>query len=463
MQVPKIREFTGTGLRYYTEPNSAAFLMFLTKKHISRRALLKGAGVSVALPLLDAMIPAGTALAQTAAARKVRVGFFYLPHGAIMNNTRLGPQMDRWMPTGSGADYKLNVITRSLEPHKKYVTSFGNLKNDVTIGAAQHTINPATWLSGVRPDTNSATPRMSVTLDQVIADSVGSETFLPSLQLSSERSILSQDRPNYLTLSFRNATTPMAMEYNPRTLFLQLFGRPDAATVTKETASLLDNIKEQTAAMQRELQPGDRAVLDSYLTEVRETERKLQEAQRRIKDIPQPPMPRGVSDRFEDQVNIMFDLIALAYRADMTRVVTFMMAMERTNMTYDHIGVRESFHPLSHHANQLDRIEPLVKIQTWHTERFAAFLDKLAAEPDGEGTLLDNAMLLYGSNMSSSDKHDAQPLPTLLVGGGAGKLAGGRHIELPVPTPITNLYLALLGKVGLEHQSFGDSTGSIPL
>jgi len=436
--------------------------MFLTRKHLSRRTLLKGAGLSVALPLLDAMIPAATALSQTAAARKLRAGFFYLPHGAIMDNTSHGAQMDRWTPTGTGASFQLNAITRSLEPYKKYVTLIGNIKNDTWAGT-QHTLNPATWLSGMRPDDKPAAPHMCPTLDQVIAGQIRQDAPLLSLEVSSEITAqqMSSGAP-YTTLSFRDATTPQRMEFNPREIFLKLFGRPDRAQTTKETSSLLDLINEQTRALQGNLGPTDRAVLDNYLDSVRDVERHLP-ANRDLNGATLPPIPKGPQDSFNKQVDLMFDLIALAYRADMTRVVTFMMAAERTNQTYDHIGVSDSFHPVSHHANDLGRIEKLVKIQTWHTERFAQFLAKLAAVPDGEGTLLDNSMLLYGSNMSNSDQHTSHPLPTLLIGGGGGKLSGGRHLSLTQPTPISNLHLTLLHKAGVEKETFGDSTGTVSL
>jgi hypothetical protein len=446
--------------------------MFITKKHLSRRTLLKGAGFSLALPLLDAMIPAGAALAQTAAARKLLVGFFYLPHGAIMDNTSHGPAMDRWTPRGSGPDFRLNAITASLEPYKKYVTSFGNIKNDAPNGT-QHVMNAATWLSGVKPDLPG--PKMSATLDQVIAKQVGGQTPLPSLEVSSETT--AQQRAGngpYTTLSFRDATTPLKTEYNPRQVFIKLFGADkDLAAKKKienEETSLLDLIKEQTLALQRDLDPRDRAVLDSHLTAVREAEQRLASSKQNTQNIERvlgsnewPPVPTGVQDDFDKQVKLMFDLITIAYRADLTRVASFIMAAEGTNQTYNHIGVPESFHPVSHHANDLGRIAQLVKIQTWHMERFAEFLGKLAAIPDGEGTLLDNAMFLYGSNMSNSDRHDTHPLPTLLIGGGAGKLTGGRHIALPTPTPISNLHLSLLDRVGIEQRTFGDSTGTIDL
>jgi len=372
--------------------------------------------------------------------------------------------MDRWTPSGSGTDFKLNVIMQSLEPYKKYVTSFGNIKNDAWAGT-QHVLNPATWLSGMRPDDKPTSPHMSATLDQVIAGQIAQDAPFPSLQVASETT--GQQRAGgagnpYATLSFRDPTTPLRMEYNPREVFLRLFGPPDREAITKQTVSLLDYINDQTRALQRDLGPGDRATLDSYLTSVRDVEQRLP-GKRDLRDIQLPPFPKGVLDKFDKQVDLMFDLIAIAYRADLTRVASFIMAAEGTNQTYNHIGVPDSFHPVSHHANDRNRIEKLVKIQTWHTERFAEFLGKLAAVQDGEGTLLDNSMFLYGSNMSNSDSHTSHPLPTLLVGGGGGKPAGGRHIVLPQPTPIANLHLTLLGKVGMEQKTFGDSTGTISL
>jgi hypothetical protein len=436
--------------------------MFLTRKHLSRRTLLKGAGFSLALPLLDAMIPAATALAQTAAARKLRAGFFYLPHGAIMDNTPYGAQMDRWTPSGSGANFQLNVITKSLEPYKKYVTSIGNIRNDAVIGNT-HTLRPGTWLSGVKPPSSGS--GIYATVDQVIAGRISKNTALPSLQVSSEttnQQAAGNGVVTASTTSFRDTTSPLRMEYNPREVFLRLFGGEDRNTKSNETASLLDFIVDQTHALQKDLGPNDRAVLDSHLTAVRETEQRLP-APLPLPDGALPPMPKGPLRDFDKQVDLMFDMIALAYRADLTRVVSFMMAAEGTNQTYEHIGVPDSFHPVSHHANDLERIEKLVRIQTWHTERFAEFLGKLAAVQDGEGTLLDNSLFLYGSNMSNSNVHNNFPLPTLLIGGGAGKLSGGRHLSLPDPTPIANLHLTLLGKAGVEQKSFGDSTGTISL
>jgi hypothetical protein len=442
--------------------------MFITKKHIHRRTVLKAAGVSLALPFLDAMVPARTALAQTAAVPKLRTGFFYIPHGAIMGNTSHGPSLDKWTPSGSGANFTLSPILASLEPYKKYVTSFGNLQNAATAGSV-HSFTPATWLSATRPDTGAPRAHMATTLDQVIAKIIGQETPLPSLEVAAETTVQSAAGGGgyYSTLSFRDAESPLPMEPNPRKVFLQLFGEGDTpqerATINARTNSLLDLIQEGTKSLKGSLGNGDRAVLDGYLESVREVERRTQKAA--AKDLSAftiPEAPVGELDAFAEQVKLMFDLVALAYQADLTRVASYIMAAEGTNRTYNHIGVPDSFHPVSHHANDLTRIEKLARIQTWHLEQFASFIKKMAETPDGAGSLLDHSMFMYGSNMSNSDRHDNYPEPNILVGGGAGKLKlGGQHLVLPERTPIANLHLTLLQKVGVERGSFGDSTGTI--
>jgi hypothetical protein len=444
--------------------------MFLTRKHLSRRTVLKGAGVTLALPLLDAMIPAATALAQTVAVPKMRMGFFYIPHGAIMGNTSHGPQMDRWTPSGSGANFTLSPILASLEPHKRYVTSFGNLENRAMIGGV-HSLAPATWLSGMRPDKASRGASMSTTLDQVVATHIGQNTTLPSLEVAAEitqqAAACSGSACFYnTTLSFRDAGSPLPMEHNPRKVFVQLFGEGDTpqerAAISDHTRSLLDRVRSGITAMRRDLGASDRAVLDSYVETVREIERRVQLASSRdLSNIDVPEAPIGELNAFGSQVDLLFDLIALAYQADLTRVASYIMVAEGTNRTYNHIGVSDSFHPVSHHANDLGRIEKLAKIQAWHVERFAAFVKKLSSIPDGDGTLLDHSMFLYGSNMSNSDRHNGHPLPTILVGGGNGALKGGRHIELREPTPLANLHLTILDKINARQESFGDSTGLI--
>ncbi|MEO5741950.1 MAG: DUF1552 domain-containing protein, partial [Vicinamibacterales bacterium] len=378
------------------------------------------------------------------------------------------PSMDRWTPSGEGADFKLSPILASLEPYKKYVSSFGNLENAAAAGSV-HTFNPSTWLSSVRPQTTASGPRMSTTLDQVMAKMSGQSTPLPSLEVSAETIAQSAagGGGSYTTLSFRDERSPLPFEYNPRKVFMQLFGEGDnaehRAAIAEQTGSLLDLIMDRTSTLKGKLGGEDRLALDGYLESVREIERRAQVAAE--KDLSQfdiPNAPVGQLDNFDEQVKLMFDLIVLAYQADLTRVASYIMVSEGTNRTYNHIGVPDSFHPVSHHANDMERIQKLVKIQTWHVEKFAEFLGKLAKTPDGDGSLLDHSIFMYGSNMSNSDKHNHYPIPNIVVGGGNGKMKlGGRHIELPEHSPIANLHLTLLQKVGLERDKWGDSTGVI--
>jgi hypothetical protein len=444
--------------------------MFVTKKYLSRRTVLKAAGVSLSLPLLDAMIPAATALAQTAAKPKLRAGFFYIPHGAIMWNTPYGKEMDHWTPSGAGADFQLSPILKPLENYKRYVASFGNLENKLPQGSV-HTIVPGTWLSDVKPDQKATGAHMAQTIDQMIAAKFGSDTVLPSLEVASETTTQSAACGTGAcyyssTLSFRNATTPLPMEFNPRKVFTQLFGAGDTAEeramLVHRRASVLDMISSRTEDLKRTLGPADQRVLDGYLESVRETERRVAKAaDRDLTGIDLPAAPIGELPSFDDQVKLMFDLIHLAYQANVTRVASYIMVAEGTNRTYNHIGVPDAFHPLSHHANNKDRIEKLIKVQTYHVQRFADFLDKLAKTPDGDGSLLDHSLLLYGSNMSNSDRHNNYPLPTLLVGGANGQLKGGQHVELPEYTTFSNLHLTVVNKAGLDVKSVGDSTGVI--
>jgi len=444
--------------------------MFLTKKHLSRRTVLKAAGVSIGLPLLDAMIPAATALAQTAAKPKLRAGFFYLPHGAIMWNTTHGAKMDHWMPSGAGATFKLSPILEPLESHKRYVTTFDRIEAKAPRGNV-HAFMPATWLSGVHPDEEATGASMAPTIDQLIAGHIGQDTVLPSLEVAAETTVQSASCGSGAcyyssTLAFRNATTPLPMEFNPRKVFSSLFGDGDTPAereaIATRTGSILDMITGRTADLQKTLSPRDKVVLDEYLESVRETERRADRAaQRDLHAIEVPDAPIGELPEFDEQVKLMFDLIALAYQANITRVATYYMAGEGTNRTYTHIGVPDAFHPLSHHANRLDRIEKLVKVQRYHVERFAAFVDRLAKTPDGDGSLLDHSMFLYGGNMSNSDRHNSYPIPLMLVGGGAGTLRGGQHMVMPEFTTVSNLHLTVVNKAGLELKSIGDSTGEI--
>jgi Protein of unknown function (DUF1552) len=446
--------------------------MFLTKKHLSRRTALKGLGVSVGLPLLDAMIPAATALAQTAAAPSLRVGFFYIPHGAILWNTAYGAEMDHWTPKGSGENFQLSPIMSPLEKYKHLVASFSELENKASQNSV-HAVNPATWLSGAKPDLSAPGASMTPTIDQLIAKQIGQETPLPSLEVASETTIQTAACSSgsggcyySSTLSFRDANSPLPMEFNPRKVFVQLFGEGDTPAerdaIANQTKSLLDLISDRTTALQRKLGASDRRRLDAYLDTVREIERRVDKAgQRDLSGISLPEAPIGELPNFDDQVKLMFDLIALAYQAHLTRVASYIMVAEGTNRTYNHIGIPDAFHPLSHHANKIPSLEKLVKIQTYHMQRFADFIEKLDGIEDGDGSLLDHSMFLYGSNMSNSDRHNNYPLPNILVGGGAGRLKGGQHIELPERTTLSNLLLTVLNKAGVEQKSFADSTGVI--
>jgi hypothetical protein len=418
------------------------------------------------------MVPAATALAQTAAAPKLRVGFFYIPHGAVLWNTAHGAAMDRWTPSGAGANFTLSPIMAPLEQHKHRVASFANLENKAA-GNSVHAINPATWLSGARPDMSAPGARMATTIDQLIANEIGQETPLPSLEVASETTIqdaaCSTGRGGCYyssTLSFRDANSPLPMEFNPRKVFNQLFGEGDTPVerqaIADQTKSLLDMIAERTTALQRRLGPGDQARLDQYLTTVREIERRVEKAEQRdLSGIDLPEAPIGELPNFDEQVRLMFDLITLAYQANLTRVTSYIMVAEGTNRPYNHIGVPDAFHPLSHHANKLTSLEKLARIQTWHMQVFADFLDRLDATEDGDGSLLDHSLFLYGSNMSNSDRHNNYPLPNILVGGANGQLKGGQHIELPEHTTLSNLLLTVLNKAGIQRDSFSDSTGVI--
>ncbi len=443
---------------------------FLTKKHLSRRTFLRGGGVALGLPFLEAMVPAATALADTAAAPKTRAGFFYIPHGAIMNNTVYGKEVDAWTSTGKGADFKLGKTLASLEPYKNYVTTFDNLEN-LAAGGSVHTLNPATWLSCVRPDTAAKGASMAITLDQVIVQHLGQKTALPSLELCSETTIqvaACGGAGCYYasTTSYSGPNSPLPMEYNPRKVFIQLMGEGDTAAerdaLLRRNTSILDMINDRAKALNSTLGSGDRAKLEEYLDTVRELERRVTVAGARdLKGITVPDAPVGELDDFDKQVRLMFDLLALAYQADLTRVASFVMVSEGTNRTYNFVGVPDSFHPVSHHSNDKERIRRLQVIERYHMERFADFLKKLADTKEGEGSILDHSLFLYGSNMSNSNQHDNYPLPEILVGGANGKHVGGKNVTPAARTPLANLHLTILDKLGIQEPKFGNSTGLI--
>jgi hypothetical protein len=433
--------------------------MFVTRKHLTRRTVLRGLGATLGLPLLDAMIPASTALAQTAAKATPHVGFIYFPHGAVMN---------KWTPASEGAIDELGDILKPLDKYKAMTTVFSNIDSQAPIGPV-HALSPGTWLSGVRPAI-SQEPHAGITIDQIAAREISQDTPLPSLEVATDvrggGGFCDRDYGcSYAgTISFRSPTTPLPMETDPRKLFIRLFGQGDNAAerarLSKQYGSLLDMLTGEVNTLQKSLGPSDKRVLSDYLETVREIERRIQKTEARdLSHVDIPDAPLGTPP-FDQHINLMFDLVALAYQANMTRVFTFMMAAEVSGQTYNHIGVSDAFHPLSHHNNEPAKLERLVKVQTYHTQVFARFLDKLAAMPDGDGTMLDHSLFLYGSNMSNSNAHNHYPLPTSWVGGWK-TVKGNRHVVPPEKTPLSNVLLTFLDKIDVPQEKLGDSTGKL--
>lgn len=434
--------------------------MYISKKHLSRRSVLRGASLSIALPLLDAMIPAATALAQTAAAPKPRVGFIYFPHGAVM---------DKWTPSAVGRDFDLPPILQPLDPFKDKLTVISGLENAPAIGEPVHAITPGTWLSCVHPRV-SQDPWGGVTIDQMIAQAIGQDTPLPSLEIATEEEggEGSCDR-NYgcsfgKTISFSTPNTPLPMEHNPRKLFQRLFGQGDTPeereALSRENASILDLVTREASGLRRTLGARDQALLDDYLASVREIERRIQRLQSSEgPSVDLPPTPAGIPDQFDEHMRLMFDILHLAWQANLTRVASYMMAAEVSNQPYNFIGVSDAFHPLSHHQNNAQKLERLARVQTFNTQVFAEFVQKLSETPDGENTMLENALLMFGSNMSDSNLHNNFPLPTALVGGAMGRLKGRQHLKYADRTPLANLHLTILNLLDMQVATVGDSTG----
>jgi hypothetical protein len=432
--------------------------MFITKKHLSRRTVLRGVGASVALPLLDAMIPAGTALAQTAAAAKPRLAFIYFPHGAIM---------DQWTPVKEGRDFELSPILKPLEPFRSKLTIVSGLENRPGMSASVHGIVPGTWLTCVHPR-ETAERYGGVSIDQMAAARLGQDTPLPSLEVGMEQGGSSGacDRMygcgNSQTISFRTPTTPLPVEPNPRKLFQRLFGRGDSAderaVLAGQYNSMLDMVAEDAAALKGKLGARDQAELDDYLETVREIERRVEKAaQSDVSKLTLPPVPPATM-AWDDQLKLMFDIMALAYQANLTRIVNFMMAAEVSTQTYPQIQIPDAFHPLSHHANDPAKIQKLIRLQTYHSEHLARFLKKLQELPDGDGSMYDHLLMMYGSNMSNSDRHNQFPLPVTLIGGACGKVKGNQHLKYPDKTPLANLLLTVLDRAGTPVDKVGDST-----
>jgi len=439
--------------------------MLITKKHLPRRTFLRGVGVSLALPLLDSMIPAQTLTRKTAAAASPRLGFVYVPHGAIM---------DKWTPATDGSGFEFPPILKSLEPFRDRLNIVSGCGHRAADSTAVHSLSPTTWLSGVRPKPTQGTDAFAgVTADQIAAMAIGQDNILPSMELAIEDHsglIGACDRDYgciYMnTLSWRTPTTPLPMEVNPRKVFERMFGQggsaADRLARIDSDRSILDAVTKEATGLQAKLGPQDRIKISEYLENVREIERRIQKASQQVDpNMKLPEQPAGIPFSYEEHVGIMYDLLALAYQANVSRVFTFMMAREVSNRTYPQVGVSDGHHATSHHQNRADKIEKLVKIQTYHLTLFSKFLQKLNTTQDGDGSLLDHSLILYGSNMSNSNAHNHFPLPTLVLGGGAGTMKGGYHIKQPDHTPMTNVLLTMLHKAGVPVESLGDSTGVI--
>jgi hypothetical protein len=419
--------------------------VFLTKKHLSRRAVLKGAGVSIALPLLDAMIPAGTALANTAAAVKPRLGFVYFPHGAVEKF---------WTPEGTGKDFTFSPILKPLEPLKDYVTVVTGLRNKGAESSNPHGIVEQTWLTCVHPENFNVKTGAGTSIDQLAARHIGQETPLPSLELCGE--------PGGTTC-FHTPDQPLPMEGNPRKVFYSLFGQGDTNEerhdILASEGSLLDYAQEATARLNRQIDASDRTIVSNYLDSVREVERHVQKltvASKSFGNLPNAPL--GAPDDFTKLLDVQFEMMGLAFRTNQTRIATYRLAREATMRVYSMVQVSESFHPLSHHGEREDNFEKLVRIQAYHSVRMAKFAQSLKAMKEGDSTVLDNSIILFGSNMANSDRHNQDPIPQVIIGKGGG-IKGGQHVHYPQDTPHANILLTLAQKAGAPVEKIGDSEG----
>lgn len=436
-------------------------MTFLTKKAISRRHVLRGAGAALALPVLDSMIPSSTALAQTAAVPPKRFGAVFVPHGE---------RPGFWNPKKVGADFEVSPILQPLAAYRDQLTVVSQLNGPVD----GHAVSVASWLSGTVPKRTTAEDVLAgVTIDQVIAKQIGGDTVFPSLEVATEdfTGYIGGCDPAYAcayinTLSWKTATQPLPMEINPRVLFERMFGRPGTAQQRlarmKTGRSILDSVQEDLKDLQLDLGAHDRSRLTDYLDSVRETEARIQRAERQAATNPDiPDAPVGIPDSFPEHIALQFELIALAYTTDLTRVFTFMLSRDVTQRTYPEIGITEPHHALSHHSGDEARKTQLVELNRYHVTMFEKFLRRLRDTPDGNSNMLENSMILYGSGMSESQNHSRFDLPTLLVGGFKGR--GSRHIEAGPQTPVANFMLSLGQYYGVEMDKFGISTGTVPL
>jgi hypothetical protein len=424
--------------------------MYLSQKHLSRRTVLKGVGAFIALPILDAMNPAATAWAKTAAgSAPKRFAFVGFPHGAIM---------DRWSPQGTGTEYQMSTILEPLAPFREHLTIVSGMRNKPGETPEPHAYIESTWLSCTKPWEHGVSgPDAGVTADQMAARHIGQDTRLPSLELATSAA--------GARLAWRTPTQPLPQEGNPRAVFQKLFGQGDTdaerAAILHETGSILDRVKGQAARLQTSLGVRDRIVVTDYLDSVREIERRLQLAeQQSASNLEIPDAPVGTPTDITEHFKLMFDLMALAFQADITRVITLSMDHEASMRTYTNLGIAEAFHPLSHHGNNPQKQDKLVQIQTYHTVVFAKFVERLAKAQEADGTVLDHSTILYGSNMSNSDKHNNDPLPLAVLGHAHGRIKGGQHLKYPQDSRLADLLVTLFDRNNIPVEKLGDS-GSI--
>jgi len=440
--------------------------MIITKKALPRRTFLQGMGATaIALPLLDAMIPALTAQAATAANPVRRLGFIYIP---------MGSNQAQWVPPSVGQITELSPILNPLTPYLDQITVISNLELKNGYSSGNHATANSSFLSAAKAKlTESSDYYLGTTVDQMAAQHIGNETRLPSLELAMDLFTTIGSCDNGFAcvyqnnLSWSTPTTPLPAEAHPRIVFERLFGDggspADQLSELRKNGSILDWVHDDISRLQGKLGPGDRTKVGEYLETVREMERRIQKAERQTADSPliELERPLGVPQAYADHAKLMFDLQTLAFQADITRVITFQLARETSTRTYPEIGVPDAHHPVSHHDNDPEKLAKLAKINTFHVSLLAYFLEKLKSTHDGDGNLLDHSMFLYGSGMGNPSVHDHANLPILVAGGGSGKLKGGRHIHYSQLTPLANLHLTLLDKVGVHLDKFADSEGRV--
>ena len=423
--------------------------MFITRKHLSRRHVLKGAGATIALPFLDAMVPAVSAQAAPA----LRLGFVYVPHGAVQES---------WTPEATGRDFGLSPILQPLADFREYMTIVSGLRNKPGESPDPHAIKAGCWLRCVAPE-GTPNPDDGISIDQLAARVLGSQTPFPSLEVSTVEGGAGSFSS---TIAFKTPTQPLPMEANPRKLYYRLFGQGDTnderAAIASETDSLLDFVLDDARSLNKQLGSADRVMMSEYLESVRDVELQLQKlGEQDLSHLDIPNAPVGTPGNFPAHLDLMYSLMALAYQADLTRVITFMSDREVSMRTFTHIGISDAFHPLSHHQNDPAKLDRLTQVQAWYMSGFAKFVSTLSAMPDGDGSVLDHSLLMYGSGMANSNLHNCDPVPAALLGKANGALAGNLHVAAPDDTPLANLMLSVLHKAGIETDRFGDSNGII--